>query len=73
MDKLPFDDIEELGSILQSVFSGNQATIKQANLTLSTMSRSPKQFVDSLMQIIVVEKSDRNTSTIFFPFPNNIH
>ena len=59
MDKLPFNDMEKLGATLQAIFAGDAVGIKQANTTLSTMARSPKQFTDSLMQILVVEKSDR--------------
>lgn len=59
MNQLPYDNLDNLADVLQTVFSGNTTTIAQANDILMQMSKDPTRFIDSMMRIITSEKNDR--------------
>lgn len=59
MNQLPYDNLDQLAEVLQTVFTGNNTTIQQANDVLMQMAVDPQRFIDAMMNIITSEKSDR--------------
>lgn len=55
---LPYENMPALMQILKESFTGDTQTVQRATLTLQTMANDPMAFLNSLMRIVVMEKTD---------------
>lgn len=53
---LPYDNLEEIGVLLQAVFSGNNETTLHSQEVFAKMAENPVRFIDSLMKVVLSEK-----------------
>lgn len=59
MQSLPYNDIEQIATYLHAMFSGNNPEVQTATEIFQRMSSNITQFLDSLMLIIMNDRSDR--------------
>lgn len=55
---LPYDNIEELATLLEKTFKGDDVEVKQASEILFQMNKNVVRFTESLMRLVATEQSD---------------
>ena len=59
MESLPYDNLDELAQYLQLTFSGKTEDIQKATRIFTEMSQNITHLFDSLIFVIVNDRSDR--------------
>lgn len=54
----PYDNLEQLATLLEKTFKGDDSEVKEASEMLFQMNKNVVRFTDSLMRLVATEQSD---------------